>query len=157
MFRRKDVLLDPLPAAIWEVWYGDTFDRETPRSIQVSGVGLMAGLAELWSRHLFDTVQPNGTRGFSAYNLWWVDERRSIAISGPWEGQTRLRLWIYGGRRRSHRAYANRKARALMEIIAHTHATLTIAGRSGVPIIEAAVQSATPEDLKTRLLQLPGI
>jgi hypothetical protein len=117
----------------------------------------MAGLIELWTRHLFDYVQHDGKRGFSVFNLWWIDERRSIRVSGPWEGQVQLRLWIYGEGRRRHRAYADRKARKLMESIAYTHAQLIEGGRNSELIVQAAIEAPTPDDLEARLQALRGV
>ena len=73
--------------AEWEVWYQDTFDRECPRQVEVAGRGLVEGLIQLWARHLFETVQADGQRGFSRFNLWWKQERRSVVVVGEWEGE----------------------------------------------------------------------
>ena len=56
---------DPAPRAAWELWYQDLFDRECPRQVEVRGQGLVQGLAELWARHLFETVQVDGQKGLS--------------------------------------------------------------------------------------------
>ena len=77
----------------WQVWYQDTFDRECPRQIEVTGQGLQAGLIELWDRHLSETVQANGSHGFARFNLWLKDAQRSIMIDGDWDGLVRLRGW----------------------------------------------------------------
>jgi hypothetical protein len=81
-------------SARWQVWQQDTFDRESPRLVAASGVGLVAGLVELWSLHLSETVQVNGQEGFLRYNLWWQQKQVSIEVCGDWRGQVRLRKWI---------------------------------------------------------------
>ena len=87
------------PEAEWKVWYQDTFDRECPRQIEVSGQGLVEGLVELWARHLTETVQANGSRGFARFNLWLQEELQSIVIDGDWDGLVQLRGWMeVGGR-----------------------------------------------------------
>ena len=55
-------MVNPEPYAVWQVWYQDNFDRETPRRVEVEGEGLVLGLAELWSRHLFETVQADACK-----------------------------------------------------------------------------------------------
>jgi hypothetical protein len=81
-------------SARWQVWQQDTFDSESPRQVVASGVGLVAGLAELWSLHLAETVQANGQEGFLRYNLWWEQKQASIEITGDWAGKLRLKTWI---------------------------------------------------------------
>lgn len=93
--------IDPAPEAEWEVWYQDTFDRECPRQIEIAGLGLVNGLIELWARHLYETVQANGQKGFSRFNLWWKQKGQSIQVIGEWEGLIQLREWIFGGKQQS--------------------------------------------------------
>ena len=81
--------------AQWQIWYQDTFDRETPRKVEVEGQGLVDGLVELWSRHLKETVTASGGSGFSRFNLWWKQEATSIVIEGSQEGMVRVRSWIF--------------------------------------------------------------
>lgn len=81
-------------SAQWQVWQQDTFDRESPRLVVASGVGLVDGLVELWSLHLSETVQANGQEGFLRYNLWWQQKQASIEVLGDWRGQVRLRKWV---------------------------------------------------------------
>jgi hypothetical protein len=81
----------------WEVWYRDTFDRECPAKVEVRGKALADGLAELWARYLTDTVEGDGTIGFSHFWLEW-DERR-IDLTDKyqtqcWSGARRLRAWL---------------------------------------------------------------
>jgi hypothetical protein len=55
--------------AEWEIWYQDTFDRDAPRQVEIAGHGLLAGLLQLWERHLLETVQASGRRGFSRFKV----------------------------------------------------------------------------------------
>jgi hypothetical protein len=55
----------------WEIWYTDTFDREMPPQLEVSGAGLLAGLAELWRRTLEQSVGDDGYGTFTRFSLIW--------------------------------------------------------------------------------------
>src|SRR5687768_15009963 len=55
------------PDEEWVIWYVDTFDRDFPPRSEVSGRGLVEGLAQLWARHLFESVRPDGQSGFSSF------------------------------------------------------------------------------------------
>ena len=88
--KRYSDITDPAPDAEWEVWYQDLFDRECPRQVEVSGRGLAAGLSELWARHLFETVGVDGQKGFSRFNLWWKQPKKSVMVfRGPQESERR--------------------------------------------------------------------
>jgi hypothetical protein len=119
--------------AEWELWHQDTFDRESPRRVEVSGRGLAAGLAELWERHLREGVRPDGRPTFSRFNLWWKGAGRSVKVVGEREGQARLRSWIVEGERRIDRA--------LLRRVAEAHARLTLSGETSEAIVAAALAS----------------
>jgi hypothetical protein len=138
------------PEATWEVWYEDTFDRDCPRQIEVAGQGLTAGLSELWSRHLYETVQVDGQQGFSRFNLWWIQQRKSVAVVGPWAGMVQIRSWIFGNKRQIHKAYA-RGGQELLTTIAGTHGYLLLAGQSSERILVTAVEAMNREDFVKRL------
>lgn len=144
--------LDPAPDAEWQVWYEDTFDRECPRRVDVSGRGLARGLAELWARHLCETVTAQGSRGFSRFNLWWTGG--GIEIAGSWEGATRLRKWVFGAKGHIRSGYVAGADAALLSQLAVTHAHLTLAGQSCAPILEAAAEAADRQDLQRWLADL---
>ena len=55
----------------WEIWYTDTFDREMPPQLEVSGSGILEGLAELWSRTLEQSIGDNGYGTFTRFSLIW--------------------------------------------------------------------------------------
>lgn len=130
--------------AIWQIWYEDTFDRETLRQIETSGQGLTAGLVELWSRHLQETVQAGGEKGFSRFNLWWKQERKSVEVVGEWSGQVRLREWIYGG--------AGDKK--LLQRVAAAHTILIRNGKTSETILAAAETTANRQDFAALLRHL---
>lgn len=137
---------DPAPQAEWKIWYQDTFDREVPRRVEVAGVGLVEGLMALWSRHLFETVQADGTRGFSRFNLWWTQEGRSIRITGEWAGQIRLRAWVFGNSRRRED-----RDTALLRKIALAHSRLVLAGETSAPFLAAASEAESRAAFEMRL------
>lgn len=150
----KDHNFDPAPEAEWQVWYQDTFDRECPRQVKVAGRGLVRGLSELWARHLFETVQANGQKGFSRFNLWWKQKGQSIEVVGEWEGATRLRAWVFGEKQRPDKGYVQEGDEKLLSKVATTHASLALAGQTSEVILTAAKMSVSQENFEARLLNL---
>lgn len=55
----------------WQLWYRDTFDRETPVSIEKSGTGILDGLYALWWHTLVEGITEAGLVSFSAFWLTW--------------------------------------------------------------------------------------
>ncbi len=149
----KDII-DLAPEAEWQVWYQDTFDRECPRQVEVAGQGLVQGLIELWARHLFETVQASGQKGFSRFNLWWEQKGQSIEVVGEWEGATRLRAWVFGEKQRSYKGYVQEGNEELLLKVATTHASLTLADQTSEAILSTAKTSVSRKDFETRLLDL---
>jgi hypothetical protein len=153
MQRPPGSLWDPAPEAEWEVWYRDTFDLECPPGIDARGRGLVRGLMELWARHLFETVRPDGSRGFSRFHLRWA-ETAAITIEGGWEGATRLRGWVFGGKEQARKGYVGEGDARLLEQIALAHARLITADQGSEPILTAAAQAGDRGDFEARLLDL---
>jgi hypothetical protein len=145
-------LTDPNPQAEWEVWYRDTFDRECPPSVDVRGRGLVEGLAELWARHLFETVRPGGGRGFSRFHLRYNDA--GIQILGRWEGAVRLREWVFGEKARTHKGYVAEADGPFLHQIAVAHAHLVAAGQTCEPILAAAAETVDHRAFEARLINL---
>jgi hypothetical protein len=131
------------PEAEWEIWYQDTFDVDCPRQVELAGRGLDKGLVELWARHLFETVQPNGQLGFSRFNLWWKQRACSVTVVGTGAGAARLRQWIFGDRRSTHQGYVQTGDEKLLEAIAAVHSRLVLADRTGEAILAIAATSTT--------------
>ena len=140
----------PGTEAEWELWYQDTFDRECPRQVEAAGRGLMDGLIALWAHHLLETVQANGQKGFSRFNLWWGQEGKSVEIRGAWEGQVRLRGWIYGAAGRD----AKPTARTLLRKVAATHQECILRGDSSEAILTAAKTAESRAAFEERLSHL---
>ena len=149
--------VDPDPEAEWQVWYQDTFDRECPRQIEVVGRGLAAGLTELWARHLFETVRTDGQKGFSRFNLWWKQERKSLEVAGEWGGMIRLREWVFGDKRRLYRRRVEEGDAGLLMKVAAVHGCLILAGQTSDRILAAAEDSVNREDFEKQLLSLGQI
>ena len=120
----------------WAVWYVDTFDREMPPRNEVSGRGLVEGLAHLWARHLFETVRPDGQSGFSYFHLRWRQGR--VDIDGDREGARRLREWLFGEKETSYEGYAAKADIALIKKIAVVHARLIERQQKGERILALA-------------------
>lgn len=149
-------LIDLAPEAEWEIWYQDTFDRECPRQVEIAGIGLLKGLIELWARHLFETVQVDGQRGFSRFNLWWKQKGRSIEVVGEWVGLTRLREWVFGDKQQAHKGCVQEGDDELLVKVAMTHSNLALVGQTSEAILVAARTSVSREDFEARLLNLKG-
>jgi hypothetical protein len=128
------------------------FDRETPPSVDVNGTGLVAGLKELWARHLGETVQADGHLGFSRFHLY--RDAGHITVEGPWEGAVRLRQFVFGSKRSFSSGYVNEADQHALSTIAMTHARLASEGRSSEDILEAAAASTGWDDLEERLSRL---
>lgn len=71
----------------WQLQYEDTFDREAPPALDAAGGDIIDGLRELWARHLFESVRPDGERGFARFSLFWAEKEKTVAVSGEWRGQ----------------------------------------------------------------------
>lgn len=61
----------PDASTAWQLWHIDTFDRESPPSVQASGRDILHGLHELWRYTLNEGIQENGNASFSAFYLIW--------------------------------------------------------------------------------------
>jgi hypothetical protein len=136
----------------WKVWYRDTFDHECPRRVEIAGQDLVKGLTELWARHLFETVQASGQKGFSHFNLWWEQREQSIEIVGDWEGQIRLRKWVFGDKQTARHGYVRAGDKKLLARIAEAHSKLLLAGQSSEAILTAARAASSRKDFEARLL-----
>jgi len=147
-------LVDPDLGAEWEIWYQDTFDRECPRQVEVVGQGLVEGLTELWTRHLFETVQVDGQKGFSRFNLWWKQERKSVEVVGDWRGMIRVREWVFGEKRWADNGYIGEGDKELLMRLAETHGWLILADQTSEGILDAANVSVSRLDFEEQLLKL---
>jgi hypothetical protein len=145
---------NPASEATWELWYQDLFDRECPRKVEMSGTGLVQGLAETWARHLFETVQADGQKGFSHFNLWWLQKQKSIEIIGNWEGMVRLRRWVFGSQRTANRDYLGDGDQALLMEIALAHCYMLLSGKSSEAILKLAQKCANRDDFLKQLADL---
>lgn len=143
-------LPDPASEAEWEVWHRDTFDRECPPGVDVRGRGLVEGLTELWARHLFETVRPGGSEGFSRFHLR-REPGHFVRIEGDRAGATRLRAWVYGRKEHARRGYVAAGDARLLRQIATAHARLLLAGRSSAEVLAAAAEAADCHDFDRRL------
>ena len=147
-------LVDAEPEAEWQVWYEDMFDRECPRQVQATGTGLAAGLVELWRYHLRETVQADGRRGFSRFNLWWVQAGKSVNVVGDWEGMVRLRGWIFGTPLRARKDHVGAADPDLLMTVAAIHSSLVAAGKTSEEIVSAALAAGRREDFEKLLAGL---
>ena len=131
---KKSEYLLPIQAD-WEIWYQDTFDQDCPRQLELTGCGLITGLIELWARHLYETVQPNGVLGFSHFNLWWKQRRCSIEVVGEAAGQVKIRNWVFGQRCLNSSSFLDVADTSLLKSICEIHAELVLRGQTSEEII----------------------
>ena len=129
----------------WEIWYQDNFDLECPRQLELAGRGLINGLIELWARHLYETVQPDGFIGFSRFDLWWKQGACSITITGDKAGQLKLRSWVYGEGWSGNQRYLDFADRDLLAIIADVHSRMILNGQKSDDLINMALPSKNKE------------
>ena len=134
---------------VWEVWFQDMFDRECPREAVVSGMGLVEGLIELWSRHLYETVRENGTVGFSRFNLWLNLQGRSIEVTGSLSGAVKLREWVF--RDSASRYHGNTD---LLASISEAHGNQIAKDEGSEGILTTAEESKSLDEFRMRLIQL---
>ncbi|MGC9399221.1 MAG: hypothetical protein ACP5HM_08790 [Anaerolineae bacterium] len=106
-------------------------------------------MVELWARYLSETVQAQGNRGFSRFNLWWKEEGKSIEVTGEWAGLVRLRKWVFGEQSRG-RAYAA-GGRELLEKVALAHRNLVLEGETSARIVGAAKTARDREEFEEYL------
>jgi hypothetical protein len=132
----------------WAVWYTDTFDRDSPPRIDVRGRGLVEGLAQLWARHLFETVRPDGQQGFSRFDLRWKQGR--VVIDGD-RGAKRLRGWFFGKKESSYKGYAAEADPTLLKKTALAHARLIGRQQGAEQIMAAALAAKDRSDFVARL------
>ena len=144
------LVVDADPSAEWQVWYQDMFDRETPRQVVAKGTGLAAGLTELWRRHLHEAVQPNGSLGFSRYNLWWKQASRSASVVGDSAGLVQIREWALSRARRNQEG----SGEDVLSAVAGVHSHLMVAGRSCACIPATAALAPDPVSFLDDLARL---
>jgi hypothetical protein len=61
----------PDASTAWQLWYSDTFDRESSTSLQENGENILRGLYQLWRYTLSEAIQDNGSASFSYFHLTW--------------------------------------------------------------------------------------
>jgi hypothetical protein len=137
------------PDEEWVIWYVDTFDRDFPPRTEVRGRGLVKGLTQLWARHLFETVQPDGQSGFSSFHLKWKYGR--VEIEGDREGARLLRGWMFGKKEFSYKGYAAEADPALLDKVAAAHAHLIERRQMAERILAIARAAKDGADFANRL------
>ena len=136
----------------WKIHAEDTFDRECPIQVELTGKGLEKGLAELWSRHLFETIRPGGQIGFIRFSLFLHQISKSIQISGNVNGLTRIREWVFQGAKPGHGRYSQHADRLLLNKIAEAHGRLFMAGKTSEPIVSIALRSKNRQEFLDHLM-----
>ena len=135
-----------LEQAKWQIWRQDNFDLECSREVVLSGVGIIQGLTELWMRHLYETIRPEGLTSFTRFNLWCKDLHCSIDVVGDFSGQIKLREWVFGNSQAELAAYVDIADSELLKIVAKVHYELLIDDKTSEPIMDAAGASSSRQD-----------
>lgn len=132
--------------AMWELWYQDTFDQDTPRQKELAGTGLKQGLCNLWTHHLYETINSGGFIGFSHFNLWLNQQKVSIEITGNLNGQLKLRQWVFEGRSAKHLSILQIADEEILNLIAELHIHLGLNDQTSDRIIEMASSASGRDD-----------
>ena len=61
----------PGPSSAWQLWYSDTFDRDSVTALQDSSTDIVEGLYKLWFHTLKEGILENGSTSFSRFHLTW--------------------------------------------------------------------------------------
>jgi hypothetical protein len=146
-----------LPEAAWQVWYSDTFDRETPRQVEASGQSLVDGLYELWSRFLYETVQEYhshgkrvfGAQGFARFYL--TQSGPTITIHGDDAGAAKLRIWIYGPQPKDRSSFVMPGSRELLHTLVAAHVAFARPQDAGESLLAWAAECDDAEAFAVRL------
>jgi len=135
----------PLQDSRWQLWYQDLFDPETPRQLESQGQGLEKGLIALWLHHLRDSVMRNGQPGFALFNLWFMEEKRSIRIQSCGTGMAKLKQWVLQPDPVFDPSASGKPNQQLLEKIVQAHCQLIAQGLEEEEICQMAAQSQTQE------------
>ena len=83
----------------WQLWYSDTFDRDSQPSLQASGTNIVQGLYELWFYTLKESVFDNGSASFSRFQLTWGETpvSRVDAFVQPFHNLSLVKLRRWSG------------------------------------------------------------
>jgi hypothetical protein len=83
----------------WQLWYSDTFDRDSTPALQASGTNIMEGLYELWFHTLQEGILENGNASFSRFHITWGNTKstRVDVFVDPFHNPSlmKLRHWTH--------------------------------------------------------------
>ena len=89
----------PDTSTAWQLWHRDTFDRDSPSSLQASGTNIVQGLCELWRYTLTEGILDSGSASFSRFQLTWgsTASTRVEVIVDPFDNLAllKLRQWAH--------------------------------------------------------------
>jgi hypothetical protein len=124
--------------------------------VDVSGVGLVQGLRELWARYLFETVSADGAHGFSRFSLRWSGGYVSVDAywDGQWDGAKRLRQWMFRDKPDPTRGYVAEARAELLDKVARTHAHLVADDKAATRIQALAATARDRADFERKLAEL---
>ena len=89
----------PNTSTSWQLWHSDTFDRDSPPSLQSSGTNIVEGLYELWLHTLKEAILDTGSASFSRFQLTWGNtaSTRVAIVVNPFNNVCliKLRQWAH--------------------------------------------------------------
>jgi hypothetical protein len=121
----------PNDSTTWQLWYLDTFDPDSPPSLEASGQGILQGLGELWLRTLKEGILDNGNASFSYFQLAWgkpATARLDLGV-GPFNNASllKLRRWAglmshgKGGQGKINAQFPDQRTNPIITRLAHLH------------------------------------
>jgi len=113
----------PTTSTAWQLWYSDTFDRESTPSLQVSGTNIVQGLYRLWLFTLSEGILGNGSASFSRFHLAWGSTpsgRVDIAVN-PFDNLALLKLRQWTSLMSQHQNVHDNRRETILSRLAQLH------------------------------------
>jgi hypothetical protein len=121
----KDEIAFQIPGlfSAWQLWYGDTFDRDSAPALQASGTNIVEGLYELWLRTLKEGILENGSASFSRFHLIWgsTNSTRVDVFVEPFGNPSLVKLRRWAHVTPDHKNSEEEQGKAILLRVAQLH------------------------------------
>ena len=113
----------PSTSSTWQLWYGDTFERDSLPSLQASGTNIIQGLYELWLHTLKEGILDNGNASFSRFQLTWGNTAatRADVFVKPFNNLSLMKLRQWANLLSESQTSEEDRREALLLRLAHLH------------------------------------
>ena len=113
----------PNTSTSWQLWHSDTFDRESPPSLQSSGTNIVEGLYELWLHTLKEAILDTGSASFSRFQLTWGNTAatRADVFVKPFNNLSLMKLRQWANLLSESQTSEEDRREALLLRLAHLH------------------------------------